>query len=207
MLYLFNDIENLNDDFPEREMSLLSLERQEKVQRIRSQSGKKESAAAYLLLRLALLEGYGITEIVEFDYLDKGKPLLREYPYIHFSLSHTNNVAACVVSNSAVGVDVQNIRVVTDKAAKRVLTEEEYEGFRKAYNPDEYFCEIWAIKESYMKKTGLGMAAAFKKMPVKDITEIKLFREKNYYCCVSGIHSFDMQVNYIRREDFEKLYN
>jgi len=205
MLYIFNEVESLNDDFSERKMFLLSDERREKVQKIRSASGKKESVVAYLLLRLALLEIYTINDIVVFDHLDKGKPVLRDFPQIHFNLSHSKNVAACVVSDFEVGVDVQYIRKVSDKAAKRVLTKAEYEEFKTKPDPDEYFCKIWAIKESVMKKTGQGMAAAFNKLPVNDIKDISVFREKDYFCSVCGENSHEMQIKHIRREDFEKL--
>ena len=207
MLYIFDEIEMLSDDFPESKMSLLSVERREKVQRLRSQSGKKESVAAYLLLRIALAEIYGIYKIVEFAYLYMGKPILRDFPQIHFSLSHTKGVAACAVSDFEVGVDVQVIRPVTDKVAKRVLSDAEYAEFKIAQNPDEFFCEIWAIKESCMKKSGQGMAAAFKKLPVNDIADIKVFREKDYFCSVCGSITQNMQIKHIRREDFEKLHN
>jgi len=205
MLYIFDDVELLSDEFTESKMSLLSVERREKVRRIRFQNGKKESTVAYLLLRIALNEVYGIDKIVEFDYLDMGKPILRDFPQIYFSLSHTKGVAACVVSDFEVGVDVQIIRPVTDKAANRVLTEVEYTEFKAAKNPDEFFCKIWAVKESCMKKTGQGMAAAFKKLPVKDINDINVFREKDYFCSVCGTSALNMQVKYIRRDDLEQL--
>jgi len=206
MLYVFDEVELLSDDFPERKMSLLSVERREKVQRIRFQNGKKESATAYLLLRMALLEVYGIDEIVEFDYLDMGKPLLKDFPQIYFNISHTKGIAACAVSDFEVGVDVQIIRPVTDKASNRVLTEAEYAEFKNAQNPDEYFCEIWAIKESCMKKTGQGMAAVFRKLPVGDIIDIKVFKEKNYFCSVCGASALNMQIKHIRRNDIEQLH-
>jgi len=205
MLYLFDEVELLSDDFPDSKMFLLSAERREKVGRIKFQNGKMESAAAYLLLRMALNEVYGIDEIVEFDYLDMGKPVLRDFPQIHFSISHTKGVAACVVSDFEVGVDVQIIRQVTDRAAFRVLMEAEYAEFKVAQNPDEYFCKIWAIKESCMKKTGQGMAAAFRKLPAIDIADVKVFREKDYFCSVCGIMALNMQVKHIGRNDFEQL--
>jgi len=205
MLYIFDEVDQLSEDFIAGKMSLLSDERREKVQRLRYQSGKKESVAAYLLLRIALLENYDIDKIVEFDYLEKGKPVLRDFPQIHFNLSHTKGIAACAVSDHEVGVDVQIIRGVTDKTAKRVLTGSEYEMFKSALVPDEYFCEVWAIKESFMKKTGQGIAAAFKKLPVNDIEDKLVFREKDYFCCICGSSSQNMQIKHIRRNDFEKL--
>jgi len=205
MLYLFDEVESLGDDFTERKIPLLSDDRRAKINRLREKNGKKESVVAYLLLRLALLEVYGISTAVEFHHLDKGKPVLRDHPNIHFSLSHTRNAAACVVSDSVVGVDVQNIRAVTDRAARRVLTEAEYNEFIDALNPNEYFCEIWAIKESYMKMTGQGIAAAFKQLPAEDIKNKSFFRRKDYFCSVCGTIAEKIRVKYIGSEDFEQL--
>jgi len=207
MLYLFNELESLENNFSDAMLPFLSTERRAKVERLQSQTGKNASVAAYILLRLALQEEYRIHEAVVFEYLDKGKPVLKDHPHIHFNLSHTKGVAACVISDNKVGVDVQDIRYVTDKAAKRILTENEYIKFKSTPNPDEYFCEIWAIKESYMKMTGQGIAAAFNKMPVNEIDINLLFKENGYYCCVCGSFTHTVQVKHIRREDFEKLHS
>jgi len=207
MLYICNEVKYLGDDFHKRMMPLLSEERVAKVKRLRYKNGKNESANAYMLLRIALRENYGIDDAVEFGYHEKGKPFLKDFPGIHFNLSHSKGVAACVVSDSEVGVDVQTIRSVTDRTAKRVLTEAEYAVFKGVPKPDEYFCGIWAIKESYMKRNGQGIAAAFRKLPADEITDRKLIREKDYYCSVCGSFLERMKVKYIRREDFELLLN
>jgi len=205
MLYIFDEIESLDDDFPEEMISLLSDERRDKVKRHRYKTGKKSSAVVYLLLRLGLLEEYGINEAVVFDYLEKGKPVLRYHPKIHFSLSHSNNAAACVVADSEVGVDVQNIREVTDNAAKRALTIAEYDIFKNHKDPYEYFCEIWAVKESVYKKTGQGIAADFREVSANEVIDKLVIRNKDYYCCVCGEFAQKIQVKYIGREDFGKL--
>ena len=207
MLYLINNVDSLGDEFSERVMLLLSEERREKVQRLHSKNGRLESIAAYMLLRLALHDIYGINEAVDFIYMDKGKPLLKDYPQIHFNISHTKGTAASVVSDHEVGVDVQSIRSVSDNTAKRVLTNDEYSKFKSAQNPFEYFCEVWAIKESYMKMTGQGIAAAFKKLPVDEIKNIHVFRENDYYCSVCSPFPQVFKIKHIRREDFEQLLN
>jgi len=204
MLYIFDEVDKIDDDIPDVLMSLLSGERREKIQKLKPALSRKASLAVYLLLRKALLEVYGIDEAVSFDYTEKGKPLLKDYPYIYFSLSHSENVAACVVSDHETGVDIQKIVPVSDAVAKRVLTDEEYAGFKSSLDKDEYFCEIWTVKESFLKKTGQGIAAEIKDVAADTIKDKKVHRGKDYFCCVCGN---DMAVKHIGREDLEQLRN
>ena len=203
MLYIFEDADKIDDDIPESMISLLSGDRYTKMQRLRSPINKKASVAAYLLLRIALMEVYGIDEAVEFGYAKEGKPLLKDYPDIHFSLSHSKITAACAVSDVEVGVDVQYISPISDRVAKRVLTELEYTKFKESPAPDEFFCEIWTIKESYLKKTGQGIRFDLRDLSADSVTGRTIYQCKDYFCCVTGT---DMQVRTVGREDFERLY-
>ncbi|MCL2662414.1 MAG: 4'-phosphopantetheinyl transferase superfamily protein [Oscillospiraceae bacterium] len=219
-LYIIDSLELPANKIPERMNSLLSSQRYQKVQRLRSHTGRNVSAAAYLLLRYALRELYNINEPVDFNIKSKGKPTLEKYPHIHFNLSHSKNAAACVVADFEVGVDIQNIRNVTGKTAKRVLTEEEYETFRTTLNPAEYFCKIWTIKESYVKMTGQGITMEFGEISAKDISNIYTIKGDDYYCSVCSLISAEKpphavlatisevpeNVKILRREDLEQLY-
>jgi len=205
MLYIFDEVCLVEDDLTERYKAFLSAERQAKIQKLRSPSGRSASAAAYLLLRLALLESYGINEAVKFEYADKGKPFLKDYPNIFFSLSHSKNVAACAVSVSEVGMDVQCVGPITDKVAKRVLTVNEYTAFKDSYTPDEYFCEVWVIKESFLKKTGQGISTELRDIEAGNVSGKTVYKGGNYFCCICG--DAGKEILHIRRDDFEKLRN
>jgi len=212
MIYIFDGIDALEDDFHEKMKSLLSGERYSKIKRLRNPVGKKASAVVYLLLRAALCELYDINEAVVFDYGKNNKPRLKKYPQIHFNLSHTKNAAACIVSDAEVGIDIQSITSVQDKVAKRVLTDDEYAGFRASDEPDVYFCEKWVIKESYAKKTGEGITVDFRNIPADTIKDCFVIRGKNYFCCANvsaatGIGGKSIyQIRYIGRDDFERLH-
>ena len=187
MLYLFDRIETLDDSFPEHSTPYLSEQRREKVFAYRFLQDKKLSAAVYLLLRHALRESYRLDEPVVFAYGRNGKPVLRDHPRIHFSLSHCRAAVACAVSDREVGVDVQDIAPVSDKLAKRVLTGEEYAAFKAAGDPARHFCEVWTVKESYLKKTGQGIGVDLWDLPAANITEATLFSDsKDYCCCLAG---------------------
>jgi len=198
MLYIFDEINKLNDI----DMALLSEERREKVLRYNSKQSRKLSIAVYLLLRFALKEQYGVSETVDFEYSEKGKPSLKNYPDIHFSLSHSKNTVVCAVSDSEVGVDVQYIAPVSDKVAKRVLTMEEYDIFKKSTVKDEYFCEIWTIKESYLKMTGQGISTELRNLSADSVKPGTLYRGSDYICCVTGT---DERVRIVGRDEIERL--
>ena len=208
MLYIFDDIDLMEDDFTDNMIPLLSEERFKKMQRLRSVQGKKASVVVYLLLRIALFENYDINENVGFIYKDKGKPVLKDYPDIHFSLSHSHNTAACVVADFETGVDVQKITKVSDRVAERVLTNDEYAGFLSSNEPDSYFCEVWTIKESFLKKTGQGITAELRNISAASVPDKIIYRGKEYFCCVCGPSikaSQKIDIKHIGREDFGKL--
>ena len=207
MVYIIDEVEKLDDDFLVNCQKLLSDERIAVCKRIRPSLGKKASVVVYLLLRIALYENYGIDEAIEFVHEEKGKPILKDYSHIHFSLSHSHNIAACAVSDCPVGIDVQQIGSISDKVAKRVLTDGEYEVFCKSQAPEDYFCKVWTVKESYLKQLGVGITAGFKTISSENILDKMVFKNNNYYCCVCGNEAHNMQVTRIGREQFDELYN
>jgi len=194
MLYIFDEVDRL-DDLP---MDMLSSERRDKALKYRSPLSRKLSVGVYLLLCFALKEEYGIEGPVDFGYNENGKPFLKDHQHIHFNLSHCKKAVACAVSDSEVGVDVQDIRPVSDKVAKRVLTEAEYGNFKVAQAPDEYFCEIWTVKESFLKRTGQGIREDLRKISAENIIDRTVYRGDGYFCCVTGM---DFQMKRVGRED------
>jgi len=186
MLYVFDEINQPDGRFLERCVPLLSEQRREKVASLRFPSDKKLSAAAYLLLRLALREQYGIEGPAVFGFGANGKPFLRDHPGVRFNLSHCRAAAACVVADSETGVDVQHIGPVKDNLARRVLTAKEYEAFNEADDPAWFFCGIWTVKESYLKKTGQGIGVDLTALAAADVEERTQFQGAGYCGCVTG---------------------
>ena len=196
MLYIFDEVDKLSGDFHIRYAPYLSQERIEKIGRLKSDSSKELSALVYLLLRYALAAQYGIDEQVVFEYGKNEKPCLKGYSEIHFNLSHTANAVACAVSGSPIGVDVQRITTVSDKVARRVLADGEYAEYLKSDSPDEFFCRVWAIKESVLKRTGQGIAAEFKDIIADELSGVTLYRGDGYYCCVTEPDSMIEKVGF-----------
>ena len=154
MLYL-ND--HLYDFDLDEALGKLSPQRREQAMRYKHEFGRRASAAAYLLLCQALREEYGIQENPVFEYGEHGKPFLADYPHIFFSLSHCQEAAACYVSNSPVGVDVETIRPLRPSLVNYTMNDGEIGQIRFADRPDLLFTRLWTQKEALAKCLGRGI--------------------------------------------------
>ncbi len=165
----------------------VSVQRRDKALRYHSETQRRESVAAYLLLCRLLSEEYGIEAYPTFEEATNGKPFLAGYPHIHFNLSHTRGVAACVVSDAPVGIDVERIRRYNDMLARRVLSEKEYGLLSNAAEKGVEFIRMWTMKESLLKLTGEGIRRELNGVDIFDgayafLTSVD--REKQYVCTV-----------------------
>lgn len=149
--------ENINDFDLDEAMTLLSEQRREQVARYKMEGPRRQAVAAYLLLRKALREMYGIYDAPVFEYDANGKPSILGHPEIFFNLSHCRKAVACVVADSPVGIDVEETCRFSDSIARYTLDDEEYESVVKADNPSQAFIRLWTMKEALLKYTGEGL--------------------------------------------------
>ena len=93
-----------------------------------------------------------------------GKPYLKDYPDVKYSISHTDGYIACVISdNMPVGIDVERIRDFNEYAARRVCDDAERQYIYSSHNPNREFFKLWTLKESYIKAIGKGLSSPMKK--------------------------------------------
>ena len=86
-----------------------------------------------------------------------GKLYLRDYADVYFSVSHSGGYWMCAVGDSELGLDIQaDEPVKAEKLSRRFFHPEEVRFME--INGFEYFCQIWACKESYLKLTGAGLS-------------------------------------------------
>ena len=149
--------ENINDFDLDEAMTLLSEQRREQVARYKLEGPRRQAVAAYLLLRKALREMYGIHDAPVFEYDANGKPSILGHPEFFFNLSHCRKAVACVVADSPVGIDVEETCRFSDSIARYTLDDEEYESVVKADNPSQAFIRLWTMKEALLKYTGEGL--------------------------------------------------
>lgn len=140
--------------------------RKRKIDVLCNRIEKNRSLAAELLL-IEALEENGIAYDGEIVLGEHGKPCLANNNDIHFSISHSGNVAMCVISDCEVGCDVEKIERLNDKIAKRFFTEEEWKSVSRVENIQRrtvLYARLWCLKESYGKMTGEGLGGVIDKM-------------------------------------------
>ncbi|MBQ6766909.1 MAG: 4'-phosphopantetheinyl transferase superfamily protein [Paludibacteraceae bacterium] len=134
--------------------------RRRRIDSMKHESGKALSLGVGVLLHKALTE-MGVEEPDEVCMNEFEKPFYKEYPEIHFSLSHSGVMAMCAISDRPVGCDVEKIRERDLDIAKRFFTSEEYD-LIKSQKTDELqtkmFFRIWTLKESFVKCIGTGLS-------------------------------------------------
>ncbi|MGN0577755.1 MAG: 4'-phosphopantetheinyl transferase family protein [Ruminiclostridium sp.] len=138
----------------------LSGQRASRCDGIKDGNARLSSAYAYILLRYCLLKEYGITGKPVFDYSDYGKPEIRGSS-LHIGISHAKNAVVCAADSLPLGLDIQDIRKISKRAAEHFCTKEELLQAENAPDRFEELSRIWCIKESRGKLTGLGFQEGF----------------------------------------------
>lgn len=136
-----------------------SNERVRYAQKYKLREDRILSVIAFLMLRIGLIDLFGISAMPQLSKTEYGKPYLEEYPDIHFSFSHCSCGVACAFSNqsNSVGVDMQDIVKCDHKAARYFMCDSEYDILLKTRDTDRFFTKIWTLKESYGKYMETGI--------------------------------------------------
>ncbi len=164
----------LSDDSPcppvEPIARVLSADEIARAARFHSEQLRRRFMRCRWALRTILgrYTGHSASELV-FDYEAHGKPVLRANPFgsarpmPHFNLSHSDHLAlVAVASESAVGVDVERVRRLSDadRVAKRFFAAGEYDRYRAldAKARQVAFFNCWTRKEAFVKALGEGFS-------------------------------------------------
>ena len=146
------------DDFDlQAALAEISEQRREQALRFKFERGQRTCVLAYLLLKKALREEYGLTENPLFEYGPHGKPFIVGHPEIHFTLSHCREAVACAVSDRPVGIDVESVQRYRESLAQYTMSDEEQRLIAAAERPDVAFIRLWTMKEARLKLTGEGI--------------------------------------------------
>ncbi len=157
------------DDFDlQQGLKEISEQRREQALKYKFERGQRTCVLAYLLLKKALKEEYGMVENPIFEYGEHGKPSIVGHPEIHFNFSHCKEAVACAVSRQPIGIDVESIGRFRESVARYAMNEEELAQILQAERPDIVFTRLWTMKEARLKLTGEGINDDMKSILVGD---------------------------------------
>lgn len=112
---------------------------------------RSASLTAWNLLA-RILKQLGFSTLPRVNFARSGKPFFPDAP-LYFSISHSANMSAVLVSDAPCAVDIE--RIIPETAAK--LADRCLSGSEKAQKID--FFEAWTRKECIVKLNGTGMPA------------------------------------------------
>ena len=116
-----------------------------------------QSLAANVLLRYAAAQMRGCAMSgVTTARLPSGRPALPGTG-LFCSVSHTDGLCVCAVSDRPVGIDAEKLRPAPMRVAKRVFSAGEQRLLAASDEPDLQFFRFWTRRESVVKLTGAGL--------------------------------------------------
>lgn len=93
----------------------------------------------------------------EISVTDRGKPYFPGSPW-HFSISHTQKHAFCVLSKNNVALDAEEAdRKINLHLAEKILSPGEKAQFDAAENQEKALLTFWVLKEATVKLSGDGL--------------------------------------------------
>lgn len=152
LLAYYGAVDALSTDF-----ACLSEYRRERINAAKIPIKKQQGICAELLLYQALKKAApGVALPPEISVNEYGKPYLKN-GNIFFSLSHSENLAFCALSEHELGADVQRVQPYDRRLAMRFFTSGEIRYIECCPDMDRAFIRVWTLKESYIKAVGLGL--------------------------------------------------
>lgn len=174
MLYFNDHIQQFTAEDVARAITMLPEWRREQALRFKFLAGQRECAFAYIELCRAMRLEHGIAEPPSFVYNEHGKPLLRDFPNVHFSLSHCKKVVGCLMSDRPCGLDIECIRPAKRQLVEYTMRADEVDRIFSSQCPDVAFTELWTKKEAAMKLLGTGITDSIR--DVLEMPDVKAMR-------------------------------
>ena len=166
------DIRDLTDAEYNIWYSVMSADKQHRVDRFRFVDDKKRTVAGEMLARKSIAEWCAVApESITYGIKEHGKPYAKNLA-VEFNISHSGDMVVCAVDDKPIGIDIEHIRSINLSVAKRICTDEEllylfghipmkqdliYTANTEILNR---FFELWTAKEAYSKCVGNNLQFA-----------------------------------------------
>ena len=136
---------------------LVSPERKKRILRFRKEHDKVISLLSELLIRQEAAKEDGLSASdLQFEYNVYGKPYIKNAPYYHFSIAHSQECIVFIHHTEPVGIDMEYISNRRAAIQNSFFTEQEREFIKHSAKADSDFYRIWTCKEAYVKMLGTG---------------------------------------------------
>ncbi|MEI5995269.1 4'-phosphopantetheinyl transferase family protein [Candidatus Enterococcus mansonii] len=145
----------------------MSPEKKKQIEKFHFEEDKKRCLFGEILFRVMLWKQYDLHwKDIKIGRTNYGKPEILNQESIYFNISHSSDYVCCIISDDPVGIDIEKVSLEQDLSVFRnVFTQQEEEYIFKESDGEEKhqkFYRLWTLKESYIKKIGLGLSISLK---------------------------------------------
>jgi len=143
-------------------LQVISKKNRERCHAFKRRHNALSTLYGELILRHALTQQFAFkNDEIMILKNGSGKPYIKDST-VHYNISHSGDFVVCAFSEQEVGIDIEQVKEIDLRIARRYFCESECNDlFSKDINEQQdYFFTLWALKESYMKWSGLGMSIA-----------------------------------------------
>ncbi len=163
--------------------SLMTEERKKSVLKKRNDIQKKQTVLGEYLCKTGISDFLGLDiNNINLGRTPEGKPFAQDID-VHFSVSHSENLAVCAVSHNPIGIDCEYMRDINLRLTKIACTDSDKDFIFQTDDTNEQknrFFMVWTAKEAYFKFLGTGITN-LKSVSYNDIKENCQTENENGY--------------------------
>jgi 4'-phosphopantetheinyl transferase len=170
--------------YSEEHWQMLSTAEQVRAQQFKFEQHRQRFIVFHSCLRQVLARCLSQSPpAIDFQYGPHGKPSLHPTSNLQFNLSHTDTEAIIAITlNADIGVDIEIVKNNNiDALAQRFFADAENSYLQQTADIHEKhlrFYQTWALKEAFIKATGLGVSQNLKSFAVECEPARLLFSDK-----------------------------
>lgn len=142
-------------------MEYLSVQERGCIKGYRRWEDVQRSLVGKVLIRKLISKKFQLeSKDIDF-YIDKyGKPFFKAQNNCHFNISHSGEWIVCAIADHSVGIDIEEVSDIDLGIAYRFFSDQEQEDLKRLSPKEQniYFFDLWSLKESYIKKLGMGLS-------------------------------------------------
>ncbi len=205
-IYYFNITPLRNKKLFDTKMQDIDRIRVEKIEKFSKTGDKLRCMGAGLLLNYIRHQYHIAGELLTDKF---GKPYFSGSD-IHFNLSHSGGYVIIAVSEEKIGIDIQRMKQDKHRIAEKNFLPSECRYINEIEDEavmQQRFCEIWTMKEAYLKNIGIGLRKPLNSFEIsfegrtpqiigkKEYRFIQLKIDENYMVAIcAGVEDKEFQI-------------
>lgn len=160
-------VANIKEKISEEQLRIfetyLNHERVNKLKKFKFKEDYLRSLYGEVLVRYLVNKNFSISNSqIKINYSEYGKPYIENLKDFQFNISHSGDWVVCAYGRENIGVDIEKIGTAYLDISEKYFSKSEYEMLCKKTKDEKnnYFYQLWTLKESYLKYIGKGLSVS-----------------------------------------------